>query len=110
MRGQQLIDNINKGMDAYHDDVEAMSDKDLWDHCFADGDIKEDDFCVQELKKRFLYGNFTETEKANQYLIDEAGYTQQEIDDMGARIAANVKAAITELSSNAPTGDKSDEG
>lgn len=94
---QKLLDNTNKGFDAYHDDVEAMSDKELWEHCFADGDIKEDDFCVQELKKRFLYRSFNDTEKANQYLLDE-GYTQKEIDDIGKRIADKVKATISELS------------
>jgi hypothetical protein len=52
-----VIDNLNAAQDSYHDDVRAMSDEELWDHCFADDDIMETDFCAQELKRRFLMIN-----------------------------------------------------
>jgi hypothetical protein len=97
----KLLDKLNKGMEAYHNDVEAMTDKELWDHCFSDDDIKESDFCVQELKKRFLYGNFEDTEKANQYLLD-SGSTQQEIDEMAKGIADRVKETINKLNIQPP--------
>lgn len=101
---KELFDRLNRGLDEYHADVEAMTDAELWDHCFSDGGIHVEDFCIQELKKRFLYGNFEDAEKANQYLLDE-GYKQEEIDGMTKRIADKVKDTINHLT---PAPDKAD--
>jgi glucan phosphorylase len=52
--GIRLKQNIENGVSEYENDILSMSNTELWDHCFADGDIKEDDFCTQVLKKRLL--------------------------------------------------------
>lgn len=49
-----LKQNIQNGVLEYENDIMAMTNSELWEHCFADGDIKEGDFCTQELKRRLL--------------------------------------------------------
>lgn len=92
----ELFRKLNVGLESYHDDVDAMSDKELWDHVFDGEELKEDDYCVQQLKWRFLYKSGMTNEGANQFLLD-TGYTQQEIDDLEESISQRVMAKIKEI-------------
>jgi hypothetical protein len=57
MTKQTIIDRINKGVSEYEKDLLKMSDSDLWELCFSDGDILESDSKTEELKMRFLNKN-----------------------------------------------------
>ena len=48
----KILKLIDAGIEAYHEEVLAMSDRELYLHCYRDGDFVETDFCVQELKRR----------------------------------------------------------
>ena len=48
----KILDRINAGIEAYHKEVLAMSDRELYMHCYEGGDYLETDFCSQELKRR----------------------------------------------------------
>ncbi len=48
----KILDRINAGIEAYHNEVLAMSDRELYLHCYEGGDYMETDFCSQELKRR----------------------------------------------------------
>lgn len=50
----RIINNINLGLFEYHQDVKEMTDKELWEHCFCEPDVREEDYCIQELKSRFF--------------------------------------------------------
>jgi len=50
----KILGRIANGLESYHRDVKRMTDEELWEHCFDDSPIEEEDFCIQELKRRFL--------------------------------------------------------
>jgi len=54
MGADKILDNIQKGLASYEEDVKRMTDPELWEHCFDDDGAYEHDFCIQELKRRFL--------------------------------------------------------
>ena len=62
---KKILDNISKGLIAYEQDVDSMTDKELWEHCFDEPDVREKDYCIQVLKKRFFR---TSSIKTNDHL------------------------------------------
>ena len=66
---EEIYNRINAGIAQYNSDVIKMTDLELWEHCFADGDILETDCCTQELKKRFLTQQRQEEKEGQKEMI-----------------------------------------
>lgn len=52
-----LLDRINAALEEYKKVVMQMSDRELYNHCFGDGDYEDNDFCMQELLRRGIERN-----------------------------------------------------
>lgn len=61
-----LLARIESGVNEYHKAVEAMTDQELYEHCFLD-ETEETDFCMIEWRKRELNKNdfLTTNESSN---------------------------------------------
>lgn len=48
----KILNLIDAGVKAYQNEVLAMTDRELYMHCYYGGDFMETDFCSQELNRR----------------------------------------------------------
>lgn len=55
-------------MDEYNKSIRKMSDQELWDHCMGD-DTRMNEFCVQELKMRFLKRSLSEDDMEQIWIV-----------------------------------------
>ena len=50
MKSSKILDNIKAGVEDYHEDIRAMSDKELYEHVYDN--YHPNDFASKELVKR----------------------------------------------------------